>query len=67
MKTLNTDYVRELSDMALARALMGGLINQYCSSPNPMECDHKWDAELNCSPCEACAFRWLKEVRRDEH
>ena len=67
MKTLNTDYVRELSDMALARALMGGLINQYCTSPNPMECDHKWDSELNCSPCEACAFRWLKEVRRDEH
>lgn len=66
MKTLNTDYVRELDDRSLAKALMGGLINQYCTSSNPRKCDHKWDAELDCSPCEACVFRWLKEERRDE-
>lgn len=67
MRTLNTDYVRELDDMSLAKALMGGLGNQFCTSPNPAHCDHKWDEELNCSCCTACAYRWLKKERRDEH
>lgn len=67
MKKLNTDYVRELDDMSLARALTGGLVEQYCTSPDPRKCDRKWDAELNCTPCEACVYRWLKEGRRDEH
>jgi hypothetical protein len=67
MKTLNTDYVRALDDRSLAKALLGGLIKQYCTSPDPAECDHKWDAELDCSCCEACLYRWLKEERRDEH
>lgn len=31
------------------------------------KCDRKWDAELNCAPCEACVYRWLKKERRDEH
>ena len=63
----NSDYIRQLSDSQLARALMGDFVNQYCTSSNPRKCDHKWDAELNCSPCEACLHRWLKEKRRDEH
>ena len=67
MKTLNTDYVRELDDMSLASALMGGLSDQFCTSPNPRECDHEWDEELDCSCCVACAYRWLKEERHDEH
>ena len=66
MKTLNIDYVRELDDRSLAKALLGGLINQYCTSPDPLKCDHKWDEELDCSPCEACLYRWLKEERRSE-
>ena len=63
----NGDFVRQLGDMSLARALTGGLIEQYCTSPNPRECDHKWDEELDCSCCTACMYRWLKEERRDEH
>lgn len=66
MKTLNTDYVRELDDMSLARALTGGLVEQYCTSSNPLKCDHKWDEELDCSCCTACMYRWLKEERRSE-
>ena len=41
---MNKDYVRELDDMSLAKALMGGLVDQYCTSSNP----RKWDAELDC-------------------
>ena len=67
MKALNTDYVRALDDMSLAKALMGGLSNQFCTSPNPAHCDHKWDEELDCSCCVACAYRWLRKERRDEH
>ena len=63
----NGDFVRQLDDMSLARALTGGLIEQYCTSPNPRECDHKWDEELDCSCCTACAYRWLREGRHDEH
>ena len=63
----NGDFVRQLDDMSLTRALTGGLIEQYCTSPNPRECDHKWDEELDCSCCTSCLYRWLKEERRDEH
>lgn len=63
----NGDFVRQLSDGQLASALMGGLVNQYCTSSNPRECDHEWDEELDCSCCTACMYRWLKEERRDEH
>ena len=63
----NSDYIRQLSDGQLASALMGGFTSQYCTSPNPRECDHKWDEELDCSCCEACLYRWLKEERHDEH
>lgn len=62
----NGDFVRQLDDMSLAEALMGGLVDQFCTSSNPRECDHEWDDELNCSCCTACVFRWLKEERRDE-
>lgn len=62
----NGDFVRQLSDGQLASALMGGLVNQYCTSSNPRECDHEWDEELDCSCCTACMYRWLKEERRDE-
>ena len=67
MKELNTDYVRALDDMSLAEALMRRLSNQFCTCPNPAYCDHKWDEELNCSCCTACAYRWLRKERRDEH
>lgn len=67
MKELNADYVRKLDDMSLARALTGDFVEQYCTNPNPLECGHKWDEELDCPCCTACAYRWLKEVRRDEH
>lgn len=67
MKKLNTDYVRELDDMSLAEALMNGLVDQFCTSPSPAHCDHKWDEELDCSCCTACAYRWLRKERRDEH
>lgn len=67
MKESNADYVRELDDLSLARALTGEFIEQYCTNPNPRKCRHKWDEELDCSCCTACAYRWLKEVRRDEH
>ena len=67
MKELNADYVRELDDLSLARALTGEFIEQYCTSPNPLECKHKWDEELDCSCCTACVYRWLKKERRDEH
>ena len=63
MKKLNTDYVRELDDMSLAKALMGGLVDQFCTSPNPRECDHSWDEELDCPCCTACVYRWLKEEK----
>lgn len=63
----NGDFVRQLDDMSLAEALMSCLCNQFCTSPNPRECDHKWDEELDCSCCTACVYRWLKEERRDEH
>lgn len=63
----NGDFVRQLDDMSLVRAMMGDFVNQYCTSPNPRKCDHEWDEELDCSCCTACAYRWLKEERRDEH
>ena len=63
----NGDFVRQLDDMSLAKALMGDLVNQYCTSSNPRKCDHEWDDELDCSACEACVFRWLKGERRDGH
>lgn len=63
----NGDYIRQLDDMSLAKALMSGLGNQFCTSPNPRECDHKWDEELDCSCCTVCAYRWLRKERRDEH
>lgn len=63
----NGDFVRQLDDMSLTRALTGGFIEQYCTSPNPACCDHRWDEELDCSCCTACAYRWLKKERRDEH
>lgn len=63
----NSDYVRQLDDSQLASALMGKFINQYCTSPNPYECTKGWDYDQNCSPCESCVRRWLKEERRSEH
>ena len=63
----NGDFVRQLDDMSLVRALTGGLIEQYCTSPNPRACAPTSDEELDCSCCEACLYRWLKEERRDEH
>lgn len=63
----NGDFVRQLDDMSLAEALMGSLGSQFCTSPNPASCDHRWDEELDCSCCVACVYRWLKEERRDEH
>lgn len=62
----NGDFVRQLDDMSLASALMGGL-SEFCTSPNPANCDHRWDEELDCYCCVACVYRWLKEERRDEH
>ena len=63
----NSDYIRQLSDDSLARALVGTFTRQYCTSPNPLECDHEWDEELDCSCCVACAYRWLRKERHDEH
>ena len=63
----NGDFVRQLDDMSLASALMGGLVDQFCTSPNPKRCDHEWDKELDCSCCVSCVYRWLKEERHDEH
>lgn len=63
----NGDFVRQLDDRALAKAMMGSCIREYCRSPLAEQCNDTWDAELDCSPCEACVFRWLKEERHDEH
>ena len=63
----NGDSVRQLDDRALAKALTGSYVNEYCIDPLAERCNDSWDAELDCSPCEACVFRWLKEERHDEH
>ena len=63
----NSDYIRQLSDGKLASVMMGTFTHQYCTSPNPLKCPKGWDEELNCSPCESCVRKWLKEERRDEH
>ena len=63
----NGDFVRQLDDRALARALMGRYVSECCTSPVTVQCPRTWDAELDCPPCEACLYRWLKEERRDEH
>lgn len=63
----NSDYIRQLRDDQLARAMLGTFTHQYCTSPDPLKCPKSWDEELNCSPCESCVRKWLKEERRDEH
>lgn len=63
----NSDYIRQLRDDQLASVMMGTFTHQYCTSPNPLKCPKSWDEELNCSPCESCVRKWLKEERRDEH
>lgn len=62
----NSEFVRQLDDRTLAKALIGGCINEYCTSPVATECPRTWDDELDCSPCEACIRRWLKQERRCE-
>lgn len=63
----NSDYIRQLSDGQLASALMGKFIHQYCTRPDPRKCPKSWDYDQNCSPCESCVRKWLKEERHDEH
>lgn len=63
----NGDYIRQLDDRTLAKVWTGGCVGEYCTAPVAVECPRTWDAELDCSPCEACLYRWLKEERRDEH
>ena len=63
----NSDYIRQLSDVKLASVMMGTFTHQYCTSPDPLKCPKSWDEELDCSCCESCVRKWLKEERRDEH
>lgn len=63
----NSDYIRQLSDDKLAKVMMGTFTHRYCTSPDPLKCPKSWDEELNCSPCESCVRKWLKEERHDEH
>lgn len=62
----NGDYIRQLDDRTLAKVCMGSCVGEYCTAPVSVECPRTWDAELDCPPCEACLYRWLKEERRDE-